>query len=75
MLLANLIVLAYDEVTARHFGQLKAQLEQGGERISDMDLQIASIAIAYSIPLVTHNQGHFARLVNLADLALEDWLE
>jgi tRNA(fMet)-specific endonuclease VapC len=74
VLLAALTVLPYDEWSARLFGQLKAQLEQAGEVISDLDLQIASIALDRDVVLVTHNQKHFSRLTELAGLVLEDWL-
>ena len=74
VLLAALTILPYDEWAARRFGQLKAQLEQLGEVIDDLDLQIASIALDQNATLVTHNKKHFSRLTNLAGLVLEDWL-
>jgi tRNA(fMet)-specific endonuclease VapC len=74
VLLAALTVLPYDEWSAWRFGQLKAQLEQAGEVISDLDLQIASIALDLGVVFVTHNQKHFSRLTELAGLVLEDWL-
>jgi tRNA(fMet)-specific endonuclease VapC len=74
VLLAALTILPYDEWSARRFGQLKAQLEQAGEVISDPDLQIASITLDQNATLVTHNQKHFFRLTQLAGLVLEDWL-
>jgi tRNA(fMet)-specific endonuclease VapC len=74
VLLADMVVLSYDEPAARRFGWLKAQLESAGERLNDLDLQVASIAIDWKTPLVTHNQRHFGRLVDLAGLILEDWL-
>jgi tRNA(fMet)-specific endonuclease VapC len=74
VLLAALTILSYDEWSARLFGQLKAQLEQAGETLSDLDLQIASIALDHNSVLVTHNQKHFTRLTNFSDLTLEDWL-
>lgn len=74
VLLAALTILPYDEWSARLFGQLKARLEQAGERLGDLDLQIASIALDHSAVLVTHNQKHFTRLTDLTDLTLEDWL-
>jgi tRNA(fMet)-specific endonuclease VapC len=74
VLLAALTVLPYDEWSARRLGQLKAQLEQAGEGIGDLDLQIASIALDREATLVTHNQKHFSRLTNLAGLVLEDWI-
>jgi tRNA(fMet)-specific endonuclease VapC len=74
VLLAALTTLPFDEWSARRFGQLKAELERAGERIGDLDLQIASMALEQNAALVTHNRRHFARLVDLAGLALEDWL-
>jgi tRNA(fMet)-specific endonuclease VapC len=74
VLLSALSILPYDEGSARRFGNLKAQLEQAGEIISDLDLQIASITLDRDARLVTHNQKHFSRLAKLAGLALDDWL-
>jgi tRNA(fMet)-specific endonuclease VapC len=74
VLLAALIILPYDEWSARRFGQHKAQLERAGEIISDLDLQIACIALDHNAVLVTHNNKHFSRLSKLAGLVLEDWL-
>jgi predicted nucleic acid-binding protein len=70
-LLTAFVVLSFDESAARQFGALKANLEQSGNIVADLDLQIASIAISRSLPLVTHNQQHFNRMPNLQ---LEDWL-
>lgn len=74
VLLAALAILPYDEWSGRRFGQLKAQLERAGEIISDLDLQIASIALDRKAELVTHNAKHFSRLARLAGLVLDDWL-
>ena len=74
VLLSALNVLSYDESAARLFSQLKARLEREGKRIPDLDLQIASIALASGLPLVAHNQRHFAPLVDLAGLSLDDLL-
>jgi tRNA(fMet)-specific endonuclease VapC len=73
-LLSVLIILDFDETAARRYGHLRASLEKAGQRLSDLDLQIGSIALAWEAELVTHNQVHFVRLVTLADLKLEDWL-
>lgn len=74
VLLASLTVLPYDEWAARRFGRLKAELEERGEAVSDLDLQIASVALEQGVTLVTHNGRHFARLSDAAGLRLEDWL-
>lgn len=73
ILLAFMVVLPYDETAARRFGQIKAQMETAGEIIGDLDLQIASIALANQALLLTHNQRHFARLEG-EGLLLDDWL-
>ena len=72
VLLAALIVLPYDEVSARRFGALKASLEHAGTPLHDLDLQIASIAMENNAPFLTHNRKHFERI---ASLTLEDWLD
>ena len=72
--MAALTILPYDEWSARRFGQLKAQLEQDGAILSDLDLQIASITLEHEAVLVTHNQRHFRTLTSLSGLVLEDWL-
>jgi predicted nucleic acid-binding protein len=71
VLLATVAVLPFDERMARRFGILKAQLEHAGTPVSDLDLQIASIAVENGAPLVTHNRQHFERIPGLM---LEDWL-
>ncbi len=73
VLFSKLISLPYDDSAARRFGLLKAHLERAGERLSDPDLQIASIALVNETPLVTHNLAHFQRL-EAEGLQLEDWL-
>jgi tRNA(fMet)-specific endonuclease VapC len=65
-------ILLYNEQAARRFGRTKADLERAGVRLSDLDLQIASIALEYGVPLVTHNLRHFERVPGLT---IEDWLE
>jgi tRNA(fMet)-specific endonuclease VapC len=74
VLLAALVILPYDELAARRYGQLKAQLEREGQTTGDLDLQIASIVMTRGASLVTHNTKHFSRLAESAGLILEDWL-
>ena len=71
VLLMTFAVLPFDEASARVYGSLKAQLELAGQPLEDLDLEIASIALAQDVPLVTHNQRHFSRVPGLR---LEDWL-
>jgi tRNA(fMet)-specific endonuclease VapC len=62
----------FDEFAARRFGALKASLENDGQPLHDLDLQIAGIALENDLPLLTHNRKHFERIEKLK---LEDWLE
>jgi tRNA(fMet)-specific endonuclease VapC len=64
--------MRYDERAAGRLGCIKAALERAGERLGDLDLQIASIALEHSVPLVTHKRRHFGRVPGLV---IEDWLE
>ncbi len=57
--------------SARICGKLKADLELKGTGLSLADLQIASIAIADDLILITGNIGHFERIPGLK---IENWL-
>lgn len=69
--LGNFQVLEFDEKASVVFAQEKARLKQNGVPIADMDLMIASIAIANDIALVTNSFRHFGRIKNLK---IERWL-
>ena len=63
-------ILEFDEKASEIFAKTKAKLKQEGNIIADMDLMIASIAIANDQELVSNNQKHFRRIQNLK---LIDW--
>ncbi|NJN46913.1 MAG: type II toxin-antitoxin system VapC family toxin [Candidatus Competibacteraceae bacterium] len=52
-------------------GEIRATLARQGKPIGPYDLQIAAIARAYGLVVVTHNTREFTRV---PDLLLEDWL-
>ena len=54
-------MLEPDQATAAIWGKLKASLEARGKPIADMDLLIASQAIAAGMPLVTRNFSDMVR--------------
>lgn len=62
--------LPFDDSAARICGQLRAELARQGQPIGPYDLQIAAIALANGVTLVTHNTDEFNRV---AGLLLEDW--
>jgi len=51
-------------------GQIRARLASAGTPIGAYDLQIAAIALANNLTLVTHNTREFGRVDGLR---LEDW--
>jgi len=55
----------------QHFGHIRAYLSSQGTPIGPYDLQIAAIALAHGLTVVTHNTREFARVPGLK---LEDWL-
>ena len=61
---------AFDDRTAEIYGRIRHALETQGQVIGPMDLQIAAIALANNLILVTHNTAEFARVMGLS---LEDW--
>jgi len=60
----------FDEAAARQYAVIRAQLERKGMVISERDTQIASIAMANKLIVVTHNVKEFGRI---GKLKVEDW--
>jgi tRNA(fMet)-specific endonuclease VapC len=69
--LMNFHILEFDEKASMTFAKEKARLKMNGVLIADMDLMIASIAIANKFSLVTNNHKHFDRI---GGLTVERWL-
>ena len=69
---APLASLSFDDEAAEVYGMIRADLEKRGTPIGPYDLQIASIAIANDLTLVSHNQREFGRIEGLK---LVDWEE
>ena len=65
-------LLALDLEAARHAGRLRAQLENAGTPIGPYDTQIAGIALAHDLTLVTRNIREFARVPGLR---LDNWYD
>jgi tRNA(fMet)-specific endonuclease VapC len=70
-LLSELQLFSVDHEVARKFGELRASLLDQGRPTPEIDLLIASTAIAYDLTLVTHNVRDFS---HLPGLRIEDWL-
>jgi tRNA(fMet)-specific endonuclease VapC len=57
-----------DELTAQHYGHIKANLERAGSRSPENDLWIAALAREHQLPLVTRDQ-HFSLVTGLHAVA------
>ncbi|GAB4296055.1 MAG: type II toxin-antitoxin system VapC family toxin [Oscillatoriaceae cyanobacterium] len=66
----DFISLPFNGEAAAICGRLRAQLKALGTPIGAYDLQIAAIALAHNMTLVTHNTREFSRVTGLA---LVDW--
>lgn len=62
--------LSFDDQAAKKAGEIRAKLAALGTPIGPYDLQIAAIALVYSLILVTHNIDEFSRVEGLS---YEDW--
>ena len=67
---SQLEIYPFDELAARKYSIIRNQLEKDGVVISERDLQIASIAMANKLIMVTYNIREFDRI---AKLEVEDW--
>ena len=70
LFLNQFLSLPFDDSAATIFGQIRADLTKNGTPIGPYDMQIAAIAIANQITLITHNTQEFGRIANLI---VEDW--
>jgi tRNA(fMet)-specific endonuclease VapC len=63
-------IITLDSEAAKITGKIKAELAAVGTPIGPYDLQIAAIAMANNLILVTHNVKEFSRVNGLS---FEDW--
>ena len=71
VLLPSVNLLDFDAKAAYIAGEMRSHLEAIGQPLSFADLQIASIAQANELILVSGNEKHFSRI---SGLRLENWL-
>ena len=67
---SQLNILTFDDNAAQQYAIVRADLEKYGVPISERDLQIAAIALAHELFVVTHNTKEFSRVKGLS---VEDW--
>lgn len=67
---SQLELYPFNEAAAKKYSAIRAAVEKQGKPISERDLQIAAIALANKLCVVTHNTKKFGRI---AQLKVEDW--
>ncbi len=69
-------IMNFDEHCAWILGDLRSRLKKSGLMVDYANLQIASIAIANQMILVTRNVKHFKTIQNVTgNLVIENWFE
>src|SRR5260221_2738607 len=61
----RLKIEAFDEAAARHYGEIRAELERKGATIGPLDLLIAAHARSLGATLITANVAEFRRVKGL----------
>ncbi len=64
-------VLAYDERAAEWHARERARLDKAGRTVPFRDSQIAAVAAAHSLTMVTANVSDFE---SLSGIAIENWM-
>jgi len=71
LIFKNIKIYDFDKKSATIFSTLKVQMQTKGIVVADMDLMIASIAIANGEKLISNNLKHFSKI---EILELESWV-
>jgi tRNA(fMet)-specific endonuclease VapC len=71
MFLSQVRVLDFDEMAARHYGQLRSELERIGTPCGPYDTQIGAHARSQGLIIVTNNRREFDRMPGLR---VENWV-
>lgn len=71
MIFDNIKIYDFDKKSAKIFATLKARISDQGVVVADMDLMIASIALANGESLISNNIKHFSKI---EILDVESWV-
>ena len=63
-------IIDYTYSAASLYGKIRKELKDKGQPISDMDMLIASVAMANDLIVVTNNEKEFKRI---SGLKIENW--
>jgi tRNA(fMet)-specific endonuclease VapC len=69
LLFSRLRIVPFDDAAARHYGDIRADLEKKGTAIGPLDLLIAAQARSLGATLITANVGEFRRVKGLKVLS------
>jgi len=64
-------IAPYDDLAAKHYGEIRFYLEKKGQAIGALDLLIAAHALSLNSSLVTNNEKEFSRVPGLK---IENWI-
>ncbi|MCY4537551.1 MAG: type II toxin-antitoxin system VapC family toxin [Chloroflexi bacterium] len=70
--LNNFYSFSFDDAAAREYGKVQSDLRRRGMLINVPDMQIAAIALANNLIVVTNDTNDFRRI---PDLKVEDWTQ
>ena len=65
--------IAFDKHAASIYSDIKSRLQKAGRPAPELDMQIASVAIANNMILVTRNVKDFEGIASVSALMLENW--
>ena len=75
VILDSLPFLPFDEHAASIYSDIKARLLTIGKPAPELDMQIAAIAIANNMILITRNVRDFENIQEVSALMLENWFD
>jgi len=71
---ATFEIFSIDTDEAITAGEILGALSRTGQKIGDLDPFIAAVAIVNQLPLITNNQRHYQRIIDLGfALTLDNW--
>ena len=68
-LLHRITLVPWTSDAAKHYAEIRAELERQGQRMEDLDVMIAAHALAENAVLVTHDSAFW----RVPRLKIEDW--
>lgn len=71
VLLSLFPILIYDELSAREYGRIRAQMKQKGVNLSPVDTMIAAVALVHDLTILTSDRD----FLRIPGLKIENWLD